>query len=213
VELLKRLFANPYDSWYWSTNSSRYLMATTAPNITYWQPPTLLCNSGMGPRLGYANDYCAILPAAKNVKVNGTAVGSVTLTPNQFINLTFNTTVDTQQTPLVMYAIDWGDQLFTTVTGVEMRERPNENNPHSFYHLYSYWDLKTKDNQGAPTITCTTVAGVGECRLKPRLMVKDNWGWCNAGSVTYGGPTVLPTGMNDCDQWVEFGGEIVVRER
>jgi hypothetical protein len=80
-----------------------------------------------------------------------------------------------------------------------MRSRPSENNPHSMYHLYSYWDLKAKAASGVDGIDCSID---GECRVKPKVKIKDNWGWCNGGTI-----------MNDCDQWTEFGAWIVVQEK
>jgi len=77
--------------------------------------------------------------------VNGTT-DNVLVAGNGFTNLTFNSDVDSQQEPMVMYAIDWGDNETTAVAGVEMRDRPNADNPHSLYHLYNYWDLKAKNS-------------------------------------------------------------------
>ena len=69
----------------------------------------------------------------------------------------------------------------------------------SFYHLYGYWDLKSKVAQGVAGIDCSSVAG--QCSVKPKVKIKDNWGWCNGG-----------TSMNDCDQWEEFSGNIIINE-
>ncbi len=94
-----------------------------------------------------------------------------------------------------------------------MRDRPVDDNPHSLYHLYSYWDLKAKEASGAITsIDCTTVPG--ECRILgyPRVKVKDNWGWCNAGRDDISGNIEDPTQIDDCNQWVEFTGQIIVTE-
>ena len=148
--------------------------------------------------------------------------------------------MDAQQLPLVMYAIDWGDNENSIVTGVEMRDRPNPDNPHSFYHLYSYWDLKAKNavdqtlqhklntvycgnagsniaiNNYAPvgmqTQTMSITPASDYCAVRPSVKIRDNWGWCNAGSETLGGPVVNPTGIDDCNQWAEFSGWVIVTE-
>jgi len=200
--LVKRLFTESYGSWEWDGDgeNGRYQIASGKE----WGPPNSLCNNtGLPPRPDYPNDYCAILPKIENIKVNGNT-GDIEITNNQFINLTYNSIVDSQQLPLVMFAIDWGDNEKTVVTGVEMRDRHNQNNPHSLYHLYSYWDLKAKAASGQygvdHWIDCHSVAG--ECRVKPSVKIKDNWGWCNNGTF-----------INDCDQWEEFAGWIVVREK
>jgi hypothetical protein len=155
-----------------------------------------------------------------NIKVNS-ATTDVNLVKNGFINLTFNTKVDSQQLPMVMYGVDWGDNSKTIVTGVEMRDKPNQSLPESVYHLYSYWDLKAKANQdqcpgggtcsnfscsggskaGSGCIDCSTA---GECRIKPKIQIKDNWGWCNHGA------TINTCGIN---QWDSFGGYVVVKEK
>ena len=132
-----------------------------------------------------------------NVKINNSA-SNVNLTKNGFVNLTFNSKADSNQLPLVMYAVDWGDGESTVVTGVEMRSRSNESNPHSLYHLYSYWDLKSKYNSGVVSISCTA----DQCTVKPKVQIKDNWGWCNNS-----------TSMNDCGYWQAFGGTVVVKEK
>jgi len=195
VEKIKRLFAQSYGTWEWDGAISRY--KKTQGNG--WNMPNVLCSGAdAGQRPGYPNDYCAILPAAFNIKINSVNT-NVNLTKNGFVNLTFNTKVDSNQLPLVMYAIDWGDGEKTTVTGVEMRDRPSPDNPHSLYHLYSYWDLKAKANSGVTNIDCSTA---GECRIKPKIQIKDNWGWCNGGAS-----------INDCGQWQSFAAVVVVKEK
>jgi len=209
---VKGLFAQSYGTWEWDNNLGRYKIS----NGQDWGPPDNLCYSdATGPdclqrtgsysRPAFPCDYCAILPRIENIRVNnkkrviGEFDGFIELTKSQFVKLTFNSIVDSQQLPVVMYAIDWGDGEETVVTGVEMRARPDESNPHSLYHLYSYWDLKAKDASGVSDIDCSVE---GECRVKPKIKIKDNWGWCNGG-----------TAMNDCDQWVDFSSWIVVKEK
>jgi hypothetical protein len=182
-----------------------------------WGPPQQVCLNQSGSVMSvrsdnisdYLNtekDYCAIPTYISNIKVNGLS-GNIDLAKNGFINLTFNSLADSQQLPLVMYAVDWGDDEKTTVTGVEMRDRPdpapgdsdNNGNPHSLYHLYSYWDLKAKANSGITSIDCSTA---GECKVRPKIQIKDNWGWCSGG-----------TGINDCGHWQPFGASVVVKEK
>ncbi len=202
---LKRIFAQSYGTWHWNPINFRYEFDNAAVG---WLPPSVLCVvggvAGVGPRPSYPNDYCAILPRITNIKINNMA-GSVSFASNGFAHLAFNTKVDADQLPMVMLAVDWGDNETTTITGVEMRDRPNANTPHSLYHLYSYWDLKIKANRGIiPASSCTYVAGVGQCTVAPKVQIKDNWGWCNGGSA-----------VNDCggSQWASFSGSIVVKEK
>ena len=192
-ELIMRLFAQSYGTWAWNDTDKRY-----EPVSGDWTPPKTACNStGLAPRPAYPGDFCGIKPIISNIKINGLS-SDATFSKNGFANLTFNTAVDGDQLPLVMYAVDWGDGEITTVSGVEMRDRPNPSNPSSLYHLYSYWDLKAKANSGVTRVDCSTA---GVCKVQPKIQIKDNWGWCNG-----------PNGNNDCDYWKWFGGQIIVLE-
>ena len=117
-------------------------------------------------------DYCAVPPVISNIQVN-----PKTISKGNFVNLTFNSQLDSQQLPLVMYAVDWGDGATTSVSGVEMNARPNTNDPHSLFHYYDF------------SQACTA-PGVSLCTIKPKIKIKDNWGWCNGGTTIY-----------DCDSW------------
>jgi hypothetical protein len=193
---IKRLFAQSYGVYTWvgTESNGRY---EEAPGLDWPAPDTACNNTGLAPRPGYPGDFCGIKPIIENIKIN--SLGSdITFNKNGFANLTFSTTVDGDQLPMVMYAVDWGDGEKTTVTGVEMRDRPNPKNPHSLYHLYSYWDLKAKANSGVSSISCSG----SQCTVKPKVKIKDNWGWCNSGA-----------NINDCNQWQNFGGYVVVKEK
>jgi hypothetical protein len=154
-----------------------------------------------------SGDYCAIPPRVDNdynngngnsIEVNG-QVGTVSVTGSNFVNLTFNSLVDSQQLPLVMYAVDWGDGNETVVSGAEMRDRPNERK-HSLYHLYSYWDLINESG-----VSCNS----NYCSITPRVKVKDNWDWCNGPNNN----STSLSGRNDCDNWVTYQGEIRVYKK
>lgn len=221
IELIKRLFAQSYGTWQW--DGSHYVSVAGQD----WSVPVTLCNgTGVAPRPAYPNDFCGILPIISNIKVNSQSSDTI-LNNNQFINLTFNSDVDSQQLPLVMYGVDWGDNEYTVVTGVEMRDRPNADNPHSLYHLYSYWDLKAKRavdqtlSGGQNSVYCGNAGGDAInysgadsgydcpvtsacCIVKPSAKIKDNWGWCDNGVA--GAP--CPAGGYE-----DFPGWIVVKEK
>ncbi|MFA5360142.1 MAG: carbohydrate binding domain-containing protein [Patescibacteria group bacterium] len=152
---LRLLFAQSYGSWRWS--GTRYEVDSDA-----WALPTTPCSGNVRSDL---TSYCYVTPSiiANSVKVNG--YSSVTLTNSGFVNLTFNTQADSNQLPLTMYAIYWGDGEITTVSGVEMRDRPAGSPPHSMYHLYSYWDLRNKNRCSGST-----------CTVSPSIIITDNWG-------------------------------------
>jgi hypothetical protein len=53
------------------------------------------------------------------------------------------------------------------------------------------------------SIDCNTIAGA--CEVKPKIQIKDNWGWCNHGVE-----------INKCDtdvQWDSFDASVVVKEK
>ena len=168
----------------------RYILDSGFSN---WRPPTIVCLGVRG------NTPCAIAPIISNIKVNGNEAGEdINIIRNGFVSLTFNTVVDKEQLPLVEYVVDWGDGSITTVAGAEMNHRPErpeeeEKNPHEVYHLYNYWDLVAKEK-------CID----GVCDIKPKIKIKDNWGWCNGG-----------TNANSCpdNSYVQFGANIVVKEK
>ncbi|MEK7097844.1 MAG: hypothetical protein AAB906_03290, partial [Patescibacteria group bacterium] len=196
--LVSRLFGQSYGDWYWDSSQTRYVKSDSY----IWGPPTSLCSSGT--RGSYPADYCAIAPKVTNIKVASSTTAS-SITKTGFVNLTFNSTVDSQQLPLVMYAVDWGDNEKTTVSGVEMSDRQSADNPHSLYHLYDYWDLKAKNASGLGNITCSSdTDGSNYCSIQPKVQIKDNWGWCNGG-----------TAIGTCgkDQWTSFGGSVKVYEK
>ena len=149
---------------------------------------------------GETCDYCGVPPIIDNINVNNSA-GDAIVHQSQFVNLTFNSLVDSNQMPLVEINIDWGDNEDTIISGTEMHDKPDPGNPHSFYHLYSYWDMRQKHSIGSDTIYCeyeTTnilanssgiplpgaVCPPGAescCATQPEVKIRDNWGWCNNG--------------------------------
>jgi len=168
-----------------------------------WGPPSNLCPPGGRPVYNSSipsADYCAIPPVISNIRVNKSS-NDIILRATEFATLTFTTDVDAQQMPLVMFSVDWGDGEKTTVTGSEMQDKNNPEFPHLLYHLYSYWDIKEK-NISTGVSSCSIDFEGNYCIVKPKIRIRDNWGWCNSGTL-----------IHDCDFWKEFNGTIKVRER
>ena len=215
-EEIKRLFALGYGYWYW--DGSRYMKSDS----NLWSPPDSSCGGGV--RAGYPWDYCGIAPKLKNLKINSIGVGDITVNKTGTVNFTFNSEVDSQQVPLTMFSVDWGDNERTFISGIEIRDKQNIDEPHSLYHLYDYWDLRKKkinNVAGSPddVVYCGTAsalalnkagvslgkncpAGAGCCIVRPSAKIRDNWGWCNLGAT-----------RNDCDGWDFFSGYIIVEEK
>jgi hypothetical protein len=174
----------------------------------YWDPPEDKC---VGIELDQDRpepnnhnliaNYCGIPPKVYNIKSDKYEIYS-----NKFINLTFNTNIDKEQLPLVSYEVDWGDEEMTLVSGVEMIERPQEDYPHSLYHVYNYWDLKNKSGKPNSPVVCKNKGSEHEglkceekncCFVKIRVRIRDNWDWCNKGDS-----------RNDCGHWNYLGEDL-----
>ncbi|PLX27780.1 hypothetical protein C0583_00890 [Candidatus Parcubacteria bacterium] len=84
---------------------------------------------------------------AKTIPSNGVQI-------NQLVNLVFTIDVNENQLPLTSLKIDWGDETETTISGIEMRDRPEPEEPFSMYHIYSEPGgygirIEARDNWGA----------------------------------------------------------------
>jgi hypothetical protein len=206
---LKRLFSQTYGAWEWVGSPTQGYYQST--NIS-WSVPNQICGGTPPVRPttvfpyieppATGSDYCGIPPQIANIKVN-TATISASIPKSGFINLTFNTVIDSQQLPLTMYSVIWGDGTETTVSGVEIRDQSNPNEPHSLFHLYDYWYMKEKVPGSCSNNQCTAI---------PKIQVKDNWGWCNGhgeGNSAGGSQTC---GKTDND-YVSFRGSVIINKR
>ncbi len=229
VENLQKIYAKSYGLWYYNNASKKY----ENTNTISWNPPSALCDGDNDGTPDLDRDgheareetACSIRPLVQNITIVNFPVGNPVISKVSFVNLQFYSDVDNNQLPMVMYRVYWGDNEQTIVSGVEMRDRPRPadypnslGNPHSLYHLYSYWDMKSKHNidMDNNTIYCGQAGEIAKnkdnqdaikcpgdsacCMVKPLVTVKDNWGWCNNG-----------TAINDCssldvsdayDKWI-----------
>lgn len=226
TERLKELFAQTYGTWHW--DGSHYVNSGA---VDGWGPPGRdpldpnngLCNiTGVGPRPAFPNSYCSILPTVGNVMVNGVVVNTI-MNQNGYANLTFTTEVDENQLPLVMYSVDWGDYEGTVVSGLQILNRTDPAYPNSLFHLYDYWDLRSKYGinqapagtndvycgaQGAPLYNYAGAANPDGivcpannacCAVQPGIRIRDNWSWCNGAA-----------NIDDCSYLERFPGWIIV---
>ena len=238
---IKLIFAQSYNIWQWDNALSRYVLQPNSPlgwsppeYVCPGNPPsrpsydntTGLCNRTLpdgtvdtgdcldgcdSTPVGNHCEYCGIPPRILNIKINDVSSGDIRITNTSLVNLTFNTRVDINQLPLVMYSIDWGDGR-TTVSGIQSSGKSNEEDPFSLYHIYSYWDMLSKNNnpnynihcapRGAnpiPAISCPAYSPC--CVTEIRTKVKDNWDWCNHD-----------TEKGQCNHWDYYQGYIEVDE-
>jgi hypothetical protein len=183
---LQYLFAESYGVWDW--NGSQYVHANDSKN---WTAPTKICDNNV--RSTSASTNCAVAPAIANMRLESSV--NAFIFGRGFVNLTFNSVVDSEQAPLASYEIDWGDgEPPLVVTGSNMAARPDPASPHSVYHAYDYYDLlgkyqkhQSNNDNLAPTLSCANSV----CYVKPRVKLTDNWGWCSEGIE--GSP--CPTGV------------------
>lgn len=187
------------------------------PNL-FWGPPENLCNGDGEAR--DPNAYCAVLPKVEDISITGYTDFHPILEGGGFVNLTFNSNVDDNQLPMILYAVYWGDNNQTVVSGVEMKDRPiGTDNPHTLYHQYNYWDLSNKYNmnQASSTFGNTVYCGVNGglaktrdgdsaincpagkdcCMVRPEITIKDNWGWCNS-DISAGTPKIDMCSRKNC---------------
>jgi len=191
AEEVKRIFAKSYGVWRWDNALSQYV----ADRGVDWSPPKSQCPATGRPEYSTSSpdaDYCAIPPRVENIKINN-ATGNVVIEGHGIANLTFNSIIDSQQMPLLMYVVDWMDGNSDTVSGIEMMPKSSLDNPHSLYYLYDYWDLKATSTSNNSTVDCysanTPINGTtptaNYCVIKPRVKINDNWGWISGSGGGY----------------------------
>lgn len=197
-ERVQRLFAKSYGSWTWSDIDKKY----TPNGAIAWDIPQNLCGGNVRPAYDINNptaELCGVAPTITNAGITSPASGAIDNTG--FVTLSFNSSANFNQLPLKRLKVDWGDGTTSVVSGIRMQDRPNISEPHQFYHLYSYWDLKGKAN--LPSVNCA--AGSATCTVSIRVQVQDNWGWCNATPAT--GSGVFGLFKNECDTENNYSGQ------
>ncbi len=143
VPINEHLFAKYYGRWTWDSPGS--LMGHYHNNSGA---------SGHGGSPGNITIGALVTLPASGIRVN------------QLVKLSFTTDVLPDQLPLTMYTVRWGDDTITSVSGIEMRDRPShpghpeDEDPHVMYHIYS----NSNDRNGA-------VVGTHTISVEAR----DNW--------------------------------------
>ncbi|PLX21744.1 hypothetical protein C0584_01410 [Candidatus Parcubacteria bacterium] len=134
---IRRLFAQSYGVWDWSSPTT-FTPTSTTPGeyiVSYtghWEAPKNECTGPLGQRPPTPTDptappidLCGVIPRVdsdlndangNDIRVSGNT-GDIYVSRNGFVELTFNTLMDSEQWPLVFYAIDWGDGKSTVKSG------------------------------------------------------------------------------------------------
>ncbi len=158
------LFRVYYDSWHFTPGPTPGHMGRVIGAYESTGPSSFTeayIRHGRVPEI----DDIEIVPASGNVYVN------------QLVNLTFTSDVDPNHLPMTMYRVDWGDGAVTSVSGIEMRDRPNPDNPHSLYHIYS----EACPNSD-PSSYCATH---NPFNYEISITARDNWGMENDPAETH----------------------------
>ena len=194
---VRNLFARSFGVWDWqpsdsnhSEDAGNYVEKTTDPQeLKYlWDLPTVYC-----PYSYVTGDYkylyargintrlynCLISPQIQNV--------SVIYNDQNVARLTFTVRVDKDQLPLTSYVIDWGDGYNDSVSGVQLRAKPNLENPFVFYHYYAEDKLK------AASADCSSAQNY--C-FNISIKARDNWDAVGFYNVVFRNNTT--TQSNSC---------------
>lgn len=201
---LRQLFAASYGSWHWDWATNRYTQDTDSSGYL-WTAPDASCGTGIDTE---PKDSCGVNPLVYNVSVSGKCADTSTyLTPNNcpttdllihgpgFATINFNTKVNLEQRPLSSIEVDWRNGESNLTAGIQLTDRSDPGNTHSLSRLFSYWNLKAKKDVAGTEITCPTDpddrcgidaggAKINYCHIKPRVKIRDNWGFCNCTSGT-----------------------------
>lgn len=186
VERLKRIFAQQHGVWYWDVSQNKYISCTggvcgdfaSAPEpppnpyvvspadanalLGLWVVPSTKCAGARDETK--ISDWCGFPPQVLNAKWKGGET-FISINRGEQATLTFNTIADPDQKPLKRILIDWtgSGAIRTYEFPYDSKEDPG--NPHVFRFAYSNTN---------PTASVT---------YTPRVLVMDNWGWCNNGAT------------------------------
>ena len=186
LDAVREVFAKNYGYWRWDTNSDRYL-EKVGDDFNIKIPEVGCGNSSDG-------TGCYVAPRVISVRVNKDT--DVTLSGNfdetitghgQFqifdslktLSLDFNVLVRADQLPLRAYRVDWGDGSVSNVSGVNLRNRFDYENPISLYHTYDYWRLKNywsgQETKNLADLEAECPQYQDYCFVHATIQLMDNW--------------------------------------
>jgi hypothetical protein len=143
-------------------------------------------------------EYCAIPPIITNAGFGDDFNKTVQLTEGSGnVELKFTVVMDPEQVPIVEAKYYWGDDTATEAQGLSpLAPKSSKNNPHTKTHVYFCSPGSANYDPNA-----------NECVFRPKLLVKDNWGWCNNGVDN------APCNEGDKSTWypANLNDELIVR--
>jgi len=216
VDELKNLFAKSYGFYSLDTGKMSY----TSQLQNNWNPKDL-SSSSEAPRTRAVikqTDGTEIEdPEGHPMTINGKPSGDFDAKSDSLTAvLKFYAWADKNHMPIREVVIDWGDGgdypsptgLNSEMMGKNRREDCNEDpldgegwggSPQACTNGYFQFVHTYICQQGGPGYNRND----NRCYFKPRVFVKDNWGWCNGGSYA---------GDNTCypDRGKEYDGQIIL---
>jgi len=195
IRRVQKIFADSYAAWVWNDSSESYQPVDATVNPEYfWNPPVAVCSGPDGARPVFGDDYCAVIPKLENIEVNNKRE-NIIIEGGGMVGLSFNSIVDPQQLPMVRYLVDWRDANKISISNVSLNNKPNIDSPHKFGHEYTYVGLLLQDKPGeddgivcgdrcSDDVGCRLLNNESRtafCRVRPKVQIQDNWGWCSNG--------------------------------
>lgn len=177
ISSLQGIFFQSYGVWKWDKKKRSYV----ADDYNWYAPLNLCANNVRG-----QNETCAVRPDVVSYSADGIFENQILLNGKQsldilgsgFVNLTFNSKIDSEQAPLRSYEVDWGDGETLVVSTAGIKSRPDKDSPHSAFHFYSYEKLVVADTNN-DLVDCPPKSNY--CTALPRVKIRDNWDWCSEG--------------------------------
>jgi len=172
---LAQLFAQSYGTWDWSWNDDTnkslggfYQKNESDPE--FLSVPSDECEPTGAIRESATNQPCYIAPKITEVQINDKSIGAVITEGIGLAKLEFSTFVDPDQLPITAYVIGWQDGERSKVSGVNLRNRTNPDNPFLLYHLYDFWKVKE-----AVADDASGSCSADTCNIDVKITVYDNW--------------------------------------
>ena len=158
--VLKTLFLKSFAGYKFNTSTRQYIfdIGYTTSDYALVSPISAVSSAASSSHLtvndkNYNTFFRAVWPQISNMKLNGQAINSSSISSPGIYALTFNTTIDAEQQPLKDIIIDWGDGSFQSL--VNQDHHPFSASPHLVYHYYKQ---------------STTTATI-------KIKISDNWGF------------------------------------
>jgi len=136
-------------------------------------------------------------PKVNNFIISGSKSDGITdninINSSNFLTLQFYPSIDGDRQPLKTMRVDWGDGSYYQ-PNQDLSNLAGQGLPiQTYFFVHQYFCTTDSDNYNADTNSCI---------FKPRIQLRDNWGWCTGD--------VYKCTASDNAAWVEYPGKITV---